>query len=236
MTIAAKTCTILEERKDMFVLILHGKVQTVPLTPYTEVKYKHFEGNRIAYRFNEEMEVQETYDDGIFNCTYKTAQMQIRKRDAIAEAILQHYRCGSTSAYEILFLQEYADRNCIDLLKFMLAGYRQRLRFEENKNNEEAIHIDDSFKVDRHGNAYVKDDDHSYRRICIVVQGNLSETGVETPIGRIPLDETALTILAKTTFLLNPNLEDEVFRRQMPSQMLAALEEQSREKAVSALP
>jgi hypothetical protein len=236
MTAAAEACTILEERKDMFVLIVNGKVQTVPLTPYTEVKYKHFNGNRVAYRFNEEMEVQETYDDGIFNCSYKTAQIQIRKRDAIAEAILQHYRCGSTSTYERLFQLEYADRNCIELLKFMLAGYRQRLRFEEKSNDEGAIYIDDgNFKVDRHGNAYVKDG-HEYRAICIVVQGSLSETGVETPIGRVSLDETALTILAKTMFLLNPNWEDEVFRRQMPSQMLAALEEQSGRKAVSASP
>lgn len=236
MTAASEVCTILEERKDMFVLILNGKVQTVPLTPYTEVKYRHFNGNRIAYRFSEEMEVQETYDDGIFNCSYKTAQMQIRKQDAVAEAILQHYRCGSTSAYERLFLQEYADRNCIDLLKFMLAGYRQRLRFEEKSTDDEAIYIDNgSFKVDRHGNAYVKDD-NEYRRICIVVKGNLSEICVETPIGRISLDETALTILAKTMFLLNPNLEDEVFRRQMPSRMLAALEEQSGGKAVLTLP
>lgn len=230
---AAAACIILEERKDMLVLILNGKVQTVPLTPYTEVKYKHFNGSRISHRFSEEMEVQETYDDGIFNCSYKTAQMQIRKRDAIAEAILQHYGCESTSAYESLFLQEYADRNCIDLLKFMLAGYRQRLRFEE-KGNDGAIHIDGSFKVDRHGNAYVKDG-HGYKRICIVAQGSLSETGVETPIGRVSLDETGLTILAKTTFLLNPNLEDEVFRRQVPSQILIALE-QSRGKAASASP
>lgn len=235
MTIVAEACTLLEERKDMLVLILHGKVQTVPLTPYTEVKYKHFNGNRVAYRFNEEMEVQETYDDGIFNCTYKTAQMQIRKRDAIAYTILQHHRCGSTSAYEKLFLQEYAEGNCMDLLKFMLAGYRRRLRFEGN-SNDEAIYIDDgSFKVDRHGNAYVKDDD-KYRTICIVVQGNLSETSVETPIGRVSLDERALTILAKMMFLLNPNIEDEVFRRQVPPQILAALVEQSKEKAVSASP
>lgn len=232
---AAAAYAILEERKDMFVLILQGKVQTVPLTPYTEVKYRHFNGNRIAYRFSEEMEVQETYDDGIFNCSYKTAQVQIRKRDAIAEAILQHYRCGSTSTYERLFQLEYADRNCIELLKFMLAGYRQRLRFEKKSNDdEEAIYIDGSFKVDRHGNAYVRDG-HEYRRICIVVQGSLSETGVETPIGRVSLDETALTILAKTMFLLNPNLEDEVFRSQVPSQILAALE-QSRWKAVPASP
>lgn len=234
--IVAETCTILEERKDMLVLILRGKVKTVPLTPYTEIKYKHFNGNRIAYRFNDEMEVQETYDDGIFNCSYKTAQLQIRKRDSIAEAILQHYRCGSTSEYERLFLQEYADRNCIDLLKFLLAGYRQRLRFEEKSTDEGTIYIDDgSFKVDRHGNAYVKDG-HEYSRICIVVQGNLSETSVETPIGRVSLDETALTILAKTMFLLNPNLEDEVFRRQVSSQILAMLEEQSGRKAVSAPP
>lgn len=231
---AAAACIILEERKDMFVLLFNGKVQTMPLTPYTEVKYKHFNGNRIAYRFSKEMEVQETYDDGIFNCSYKTAQMQIRKRDAIAEAILQHYRCGSTSTYERLFQLEYADRNCIELLKFMLAGYRQRLKFEEKSNDEGAIYIDGNFRVDRHGNAYVREG-HEYRAICIVVQGSLSEIGVETPIGRIPLDETALTILAKTTFLLNPKLEDEVFRRQVPSQILAALE-QSRRKAVSASP
>jgi hypothetical protein len=234
MTIAAKACTILEERKDLIVLILHGKVQTVSLTPYTEVKYKHFNGNRIAYRFNNEMAVQETYDDGIFNCTYKTAQMQIRKRNAIADSVLQHYRCGSTEAYERLFLQEYAERNYIDLLKFLLAGYRQRLRFEEN-SGDGAIYIDGSFKVDRHGNAYVKDG-NEYRSICIVVQGNLFETSAETPIGRVSLDEKALTILAKTMFLLDPNIEDEVFRRQIPSQILAALQEQSRGKAVLASP
>jgi hypothetical protein len=37
------------------------------------------------------------------------------------------------------------------------------------------------------------------------------------------MDETTMTVLAKTVFLLEPNLKDRVFARQLPSDVVATL-------------
>src|SRR5690606_666387 len=167
------TTTILERRKDVYVLLLAGgRVVTVPATPYNKLKYEYFQGGRISYSFGDDIgTVQETYNDGIFNCTYRDMSMQIRSRDVIAVAILEHMRhIGGPSLYESLFREEYEKLHQADLLKYMLAGYRDRVRVVTmarsgggsiNRTKEYAasdIHeyIDDGlYKIDSHGNARV---------------------------------------------------------------------------------
>lgn len=225
--------TILEERADLLVLLAGGHVLTAPKTPYAELKYRHFVGNRILYRFGDGMEVQETYNDGIFNCTYRQIHVQARSRDRVAEAILRHHATGDTSAYAQLVAQEYGRVAQNLLLRHMLGGYRERVSIREEKaqdaGEETQVLIDGGlFMVDVHGNAHVRDG-ISYRRICVVAQGASRDTtaianpSIETPFGPVQMDETTMTVLAKTVFLLEPNLKDRVFVRQLPASVLATL-------------
>ena len=217
--------SILEERKDLLIVLLDGKVETLSKTPYTVLKHKYFQGKRIIYAFNnsDEMELVETYDDGIFNAYLKSAHLQIRKRDQVAEAVLNHHETGDTTLYERLFSQEYAEQNRLDLLKHLLLEYRGRVRFSSSNQFE----VDSFFSVDQHGNAHVRDEPskpNGWRNLCLVAQGHLTPRYVETPIGPVQLDEKGLTILAKILFLLNPNLEDQVFIRQLSEKLRRILE------------
>jgi hypothetical protein len=239
--------TILERRSDMYVLLVAGgKVVTVPATPYNTLKYEHFLGNRIMYSFGDGIgSVQETYNDGIFNCTYRDMSMQIRSRDVIAVAILEHMRCMRPSLYESLFREEYERLHQADLLRYMLAGYRDRVRVvamagsgsSGSRSKEEDVvaadvdvYIDDGlFKIDAHGNAGVisfEEEDgkkEMYRPICIVAHGDIKERSIETPIGPVSMNEQTVTTLAKAMFLLDPDLEDNVFTRQLPPFVLEEL-------------
>lgn len=93
----------------MYVLLLvDNKVVTVTTTPYNTLKYEHFGGNRISHSFGDGIgEVQETYNDGIFHCTYRDTPMQIRSEDVLAVAILEHMRHMGSALYESLFREEY---------------------------------------------------------------------------------------------------------------------------------
>ena len=74
-------------REDHLVVYYNGKVMTKINDQYNNLKYGKYEGNRIFYKFDDEAEVQETYDDSIFNCTYKGETMQVRKSEDISRAI-----------------------------------------------------------------------------------------------------------------------------------------------------
>ncbi len=241
------TITVLERRKDVYVLLVAGgKVVTVPATPYNKLKYEHFHGNRISYSFGDNIgTVQETYNDGIFNCTYRDMSMQIRSKDVLAVAILEHIRHMGSALYESLFREEYEKLHQADLLKYMLAGYRDRVRVvtmagsgrgsinrtKENAASDMDVYIDDGlFKIDAHGNAGVLsfeeedgEDKEVYRRICIVAHGDIKERTIETPIGPVRMNEQTVTTLAKAMFLLDPDLEDSVFTRQLPPFVLDEL-------------
>ncbi|HEX7033706.1 MAG TPA: hypothetical protein VF172_11970 [Nitrososphaera sp.] len=250
---ASTTITILERRKDIYVLLLAGgKVVTVAATPYNKLKYEHFLGNRISYSFGDGIgTVQETYNDGIFNCTYRDMSMQIRSKDVLAVAILEHMRCMGPSLYESLFREEYEKLHQADLLKYMLAGYRDRVRVVTMAGSGDSrmkeglsdvnVYIDDGlFKIDAHGNASVlsfgeEDGDNKsemYRRICIVAHGDIKERSIETPIGPIRMNEQTVTTLAKAMFLLDPDLEDSVFTRQLPPFVLEELKARKQQDGV----
>jgi hypothetical protein len=241
--------TILEHRNDMYVLLFRSsnKVVTVPATPYNTLKYEHFGGNRIAYRFNAEMEIQETYNDGVFNCTYRDMSMQIRSHDVLAVAVMEHMHYLKPSLYESLFREEYEKLHQVDLLKYMLAGYRDRVRVvtmtqtgssNNNSSNNSCsdmdVYIDDGlFKIDAHGNAHVlsfdnENDGEVYKKICIVAHGNMQCSNVDTPVGPVRMNEQTVTTLAKAMFLLDPNLDDEVFTRQLPQYVLDELKARKR--------
>lgn len=219
---------VLEERDDLLIVLQNSKVETLPLCPYTVLKHKYFHGNRIIYKFNSDMEVTETYTDGIFNCSLRSENLQIRRRDDIARAITQHYEANDCTLYEEIFATEYAKHYRTDLLMQFLQVYDERVNL-----HGDAFVIDGIFRVDQHGNAYVRDvNKYGWKNICIVVQGKLKLHYIDTPIGSIQLDETALTIIAKITFLLFPNLEDIVFAQQLPDNVKRMLKPKSKQESV----
>ena len=80
---ARKNTSIIEEREELLIIINNEEqVRTVPKSPYYLLKYKSFKGNRIFYKFSEQIYIQETFDDGIFNViTEKTlyrSEMQMK--------------------------------------------------------------------------------------------------------------------------------------------------------------
>ena len=77
-------------RDDHLVVYYNGKIMTKINDTYNNLKYGKYDGNRIFYKFNDEAEVQETYDDRIFNCTYKEETMQVRKSEKICKSILDN--------------------------------------------------------------------------------------------------------------------------------------------------
>lgn len=242
------SATILERRSDMYVLrIGGGRVATVPMTPYTKLKYERFRGGRIEYSFGDGVgSVQETYSDGTFNCTFRGMAMQIRSRDVIAVAILEHMRCMGSSLYESLFREEYEKLHQADLLKYMLAGYRDRVRVVTMAaaaagGDSIDVYIDDGlFKIDAHGNAgvlsYEEDGKEMYRLICIVAHGDVrGGREIDTPVGPIRMNDQTVTTLAKAMFLLDPDLEDEVFTRQLPPFVLEELKARKENAGAAAM-
>lgn len=206
---------VLEERKDLLIIQTNDGVKSVPKTDYCYVKYVVFQGNRIFYTFSEGSKVEETFDDGIFNCTLTGRQIQIRDAVAIAKAILTHTQTKSSEKYEVLFNREFLAEHKYDLLDWFFGSMKTRI---ERKNDKYVI--DGIFAVDGHANAYYLKEygrrDPEWLHLCIVVPGHLEDKTIETPLGCLTFDKTLQSVVAKVMFLMNPNIKDSVFMRQLP--------------------
>ena len=196
---------IIAERDNTLILFESGKVKTVPNTTYNQVKYREYKGDRIFYKFDDDMYVQETYDNGIFNAFVKEETLNIRDSAQLCECIQEHKNHGNSEKYESLFKKLYLVENKEKIMKEMISVF------------------DDRFMVDGHGVSHYKKDDGSWSFLCTVAQGNLSKMSITTPIGDIELESTELTIMGKIGFLLAPDITDNVFFHQLSSKMQEVL-------------
>lgn len=177
VTIQGRRTKLLDTRKDCYVIHDidqdgNAKVRTIPKTPYTNVKYGMFKGERIYYKFDEGVFVQETFNDGIFNCTYGEMFIQINDRRKIIEAIIKHVNSDDKSAYTgyaNLVSEAYYTTHRMDGIKIMLESITDRVVIDEKavefnctdtvtifkQPTDGLILIDDGlFAIDSHGNAY----------------------------------------------------------------------------------
>jgi hypothetical protein len=186
---------------------------------YNNLKYGKYEGNRIFYKFNDEAEVQETYDDRIFNCMYKNETMQVRKSEKICESILDN----NVDSYATVFKETYYEIHRIELITNLIKlSYGERVKLK----NDNTFEIDDRFMVDENATAHYSkrgqrhkhtdDNDKRWEFLCIVVKGNPRKKSIKTKIGLVELDAKLLEILAKINFLVNPIITDTVFTSQLP--------------------
>ena len=198
-------------REDHLVVYYNGKIMTKINDSYNQLKYGKYEGNRIFYKFNDEAEVQETYDDRIFNCTYKDETMQVRKSEDICRAINN----DNLDDYSLVFKETYYEIHRIELItELVKRSYGGRVQLK----SDDTFVIDDRFMVDSKATAHygTRGSDKNWKFLCIVVKGRPRKKAIKTKIGLVELDEMLLQILAKINFLINPNITDSIFISQLP--------------------
>tara|TARA_R110002020_G_scaffold16421_6_gene57974 strand:- start:99 stop:794 length:696 start_codon:yes stop_codon:yes gene_type:complete len=209
---------IIAERDNTLILFDSGKVVTVPNTLYNQVKYRDFKGDRISYHFNDDMYIQETYDNGIFNAFINEETLNIRDSVALCECIKEHQNNNNSEKYELLFKKLYLRDNKAKIMKEMVGVFGERV---EMITRDDVTHyiVDDRFMVDSHGVSHYKSDVGHWKFLCTVAQGNLSKMSISTKIGDIELESTELTIMGKIGFLLAPDITDNVFLHQLSDKM-----------------
>ena len=226
---------LLEERKDQIIMLTQKGVVVKRKTAYNLLKYGRFNGERIKYRFSETIFVEETFEDGIFNCTHIGDQVQSTRSNEVARAIMEHQETGSAAKFAELFYKSVTEKNLAPIVKFLLSKYSDRLRFDETAR---VVIIDDTFMVDTDARAYLIEDEEksqikgiqakrNIKKLCVVVHGHKDMEAVrvkmDSRLGQFLLDEKDLTMLGKIFFLLNPDLKDDAFRTQLPSPLLEQL-------------
>ena len=205
-------------RDDHLIVYFNGKIMTKINDSYNQLKYGKYEGNRIFYKFNDEAEVQETYDDRIFNCKYKDETMQVRKSEDICNAINN----DNLDDYAIVFKETYYEIHKIELITDLVKrSYGERVQLK----NDDTFVVDDRFMVDSKATAHygTRSSDRNWKFLCIVVKGRPRKKAIKTKIGLVELDEKLLEILAKINYLLNPDVNDTILTGQLPEWLLKTL-------------
>ena len=223
---------IIEERDELLVIIDDGQVRTVPKSPYYLLKCKTFAGNRIFYKFSDDILIQETFDEGIFNCYYGKNLVQIRDADEVSSAIEEHARENSFEKYKEVFSKAWSEEHKNEMIEWFLQEFFSsgRIVSQSSKHDVKYV-IDGIFGVDTHSNAYALNDTEC-KPICLVVKGNLSVK--EMMFKGVPtlIDITTQSMISKMLFCLKPNIKDYGFMLQLPSKLRQILQRQSQEPEI----
>ena len=220
---------IIAERGSTIILFNDGKVNTVPNNLYNQLKYREFNGNRISYVFvKDEMHVQETYTEGIFNCYFNGEVLNIRDTTSLILSIKKHRETNNTNEYESLFKRQYFHEKKEEIMNEMIKvfGDRVKTQYTDNKHKDVIYIIDDRFMVNDRGVSYYKTDTGNWSFLCTVAEGNMSSMTFKTKIGEIKLGETELTIMGKIGFLLYPDIHDTVFFEQLPDRLKQVIKDE----------
>ena len=215
--------SFLDERDGLFIIMVNGKVKTITNDTYSQLKYKTYNGNRIFYDFGDGFKIQETYDNGIFNCYIGEAVLNIRDGKKIAEFVLDKNKSG----YEKFIKEHYIEQHRTELLDKVIATFDDRVT-----KVKDGYVVDDMFKVDNKGTSYFATGmgtlDDTWKFLCTVAQGNIRKMSIDSEVGLLELDTTCMTILAKIGFFCNPNVHDSVFMNQLPQKIQKLLVDQDK--------
>lgn len=218
--------TVLEERPEQILILNAGNIEVYPNTQYWNLKLKSFGGNRIMYKFNDDSEIIETYDNQIFNCKLKGELLQLRHlaAEGLSLAIEQHKEKGDMSLYEKIWNNSYLLTHRDEMIKGFFTAY------PGVKEITDGYLVNDVFKVDKHGVSHFKDVNGTWHSLCTVMKSRTEDQTLNLEQGELVLNATEQTILAKVFFLLNPNLKDRVFMDQLPQYIKDELHRAANEK------
>lgn len=196
----------------------NGIVSIVPNTPYFNLKIMENKNERIRFDSPiEGIEVLETFNGMIFNISLNGKT--ITTRPNMADEVVQSFN-DTNKLYDI-FDRYNTQKYNMKLLEGVLSKYKDRI-----KTNKKGFIIDEIFLVDRTGVCWIWDKEKgdvnkSHRTnlgsgaVCIVVD-KTQKLRLNSKDGLVEIDEMGYIILSKIEFLLNPNLEDNVFMNQLP--------------------
>ena len=214
---------ILKETPQHLVLHLEdGRVDTVINDNYAKLKYGQYQGNRIFYKFEDGIEIAETYDDRIFNCTFEGETLQIRDNHSseLAEVIKDQSRHNYIELYKKIYFEKHRTELLNDL---MVESYGGRVVAQ----TDGSFVIDNVFMINSHGQAYFISSKRSknpqWSNLCIVVEGRLQPQVIQTKVGAVEFDTTLLTIMYKIDYLISPTVKAETgeinntFMSQLPN-------------------
>jgi len=217
------TIQILKETEQHLVLHLNdGRVDTVINDKYSKLKYGQYQGNRIFYRFEDGIEIAETYDERIFNCTYNGDTVQFRSKDSnkLCDIISQQSKLLYIELYKEIYFEKHRTELLNDL---MINSYDGRVIAQ----NDGSFVVDNVFMINSHGQAFFISSKRSknpqWEPLCIVVRGVLNTKMIQTKVGSIEFDTTLLTIMYKIDYLVSPTIEattghiNNVFMSQLPN-------------------
>lgn len=188
-----------------------GQILLRNIDEYNLLKYQDYNGERIITDLADGVNITETFNDGIFNVTYKDISMQIRDKIELAKRIVYCKNNKTSEPIKELLLKNVESQLKEDILINWLMPFGYRLQIDK-----EQIIIDDLFKVDTNGQAYYKMPNGEFKRLCIVV-GNEGQVKREInhDLGKMNIDFKTMEIYNKVLFLLFPNINDVVFFNQL---------------------
>ncbi len=96
---------LLEERKDLLIILNDGKVETITKSPYTLLKHKFFQGKRVSYIAETGVALEETGEG--FRCCVNAKAIIIPDKEKVAEAILYHWETKNMEKIHALWRLHY---------------------------------------------------------------------------------------------------------------------------------
>ena len=125
-----------------------------------------FEGERIYWKFNDDVELQETYNNGIFNLFWgdDVINIGIEYQDDVATAIKTNNLKGMDKLYHAHKRNVYKK----EMIKNVISSYGDRIYISDR-----GFIIDDIFMVDRPGTAYQRNKEgkkFDWKFVCIVAK------------------------------------------------------------------
>lgn len=208
-----------------------GEIISRPTGEYYKLRYFTYNNRRIHHIFDKDMYVFETYDQRIFNASMNGMRIQLRQdlSNQIVDAILQHESTGSSVSFEVIFdraVKEVPFHHILDM-------YLKNIACLEITKFGYEIHRD--FLIDFKGNAWIRAEEENkvcfkkeelrryWNSLCIVMQGHSSmvqDSFIPDSAGKlVKVNALTMTIITKVMFLVDPNMQDEVFTNQLPAKL-----------------
>ena len=218
---------ILETHTDELIVMVDGKVMTIPNTPYTILRKMYMGDNRIIYTFAPFVTATETYNDRIFNLVYDKYTITTRQdlANSVSQTILDHYKNGDYTTFKEMFLKLYSVEHKDEIVeKFILSlsplvsiEKKDFATVEGTKAKLPVFIVAGKFGIDAAGVSYYKrENDNKWNFLCTVVTSQ--NQSYRIPMGNLgwaKLQPEDSSIISKIVFFLNPNTKDTVFTGQL---------------------
>ena len=93
--------SLIEERKDCLVILSKGSIDVVPLSSYSLLKHKYFNGLPISYAAGPDLRARE--EDVGFTLMKGVDSVSVPDKEGVSKAILQHRETGNGASLSSIF-------------------------------------------------------------------------------------------------------------------------------------